>query len=286
MPTPTCATDCGTALPPVNFSNCSPQVSYSEIERAFFAKPIAAAFADWTSPTEWTARINPSTTVGDDYIRELHVIGDKPAATPVTIQISRGRNITIGKDHTVNLTIDDISDETYEFFRALECGSQVKFWYETAGAKAYGGNEGIIADVVANSVLNRGRDQIENINLTLTWRAKFSPERTDSPIAGSNDEGGAPDTYDTLLSFASDNTPGPTANVSATASATDAEQQFEFNAISGASGTPQSMTISVGGVDECVVNFLDDYTGEYFKYTDKAGVVHIGQFINGDRDFS
>ncbi len=93
-----------------------------------------------------------------------------------------------------------------------------------------------------------------------------------------------PATFDTLLEFSTAATDSA-AGVSGTASATDADQKFEFNAITPRTGTPASMNVKVGGTLELVVDYTTDYSGQAFKYTDKAGTVRTGTFVNGDRNF-
>lgn len=281
MPTPTCPANCDFTLPVVSFDTCAPTVVYSEIRRIFIAKKAAAPFSNWLSATEWLARMSQTSTTGNDYIRPLTVIGDKPAAADVFKEISNGRRVTIGKDHTINFTIDDVTQANYDFMRGLECGGEFRIWYETEGGFIYGGNEGIVVRVSANNVLNRGREEIETIVGVFTWRAKFHPERGISPIyTGAT----VPTTFDTTLDFTAATTDSA-AGVSGTVLATDPDQLFEFNAISPAIGTPQSMSIEVSSVEEITVDFTTDYTGQYFKYTDKAGVVHTGQFANGTVSF-
>lgn len=186
MPLPTCPTDCTSALAPVNFSKCAPEIVLSEIRRIFIAKANAAAFTDWQLATEWTTRISETDITDADTIRAITVIGDKPAPAPVTKEVSNGRSIVIGKDHTVNYTIDDISEENYEFMRTLECGGQYRVWYETEGGYIYGGNSGILATITGDDILNRGRDEIETINGVVSWRAKHHPDRILSPIFDSD----------------------------------------------------------------------------------------------------
>jgi hypothetical protein len=281
MPNPTCPNNCDFTLPAVNFDDCAPVVAYSEIRRIFIGKKAAAAFTNWLAAGEWTTRISETSTSGNDYIRPLTVIGDKPAATSVVKQISNNRRKVIGKDHVINFLIDDVSAENYEFMRALECGGEFRFWYETSGGYIYGGNEGFVAQVDMNDVLNRGVDEIETIQGIITWRTKFSPERGVSPIF---DAGLIPTTFDTTLEFSAATTDSA-AGVSGTVAAIDADQLFEFNAITPQVGTPQSMSIEVATVEEITIDFTTDYTGQYFKYTDKAGVEHTGTFTNGTVSF-
>lgn len=181
MPNPICPENCDTPLEEVLFNDCAPEIILSEIKRVLISKANATAFTDWKLAAEWTERISAA-GVEPDAIRSLTVIGDKPAPANVTKDVSNKRKITIGKDHTLNFTVDDVSDENYEFMRSTECGGKFRMWYETHGGKLYGGNEGILVDIVMDDVLNRGVDEIETLAGVATWRAKFSPERIISPI--------------------------------------------------------------------------------------------------------
>ena len=181
MSNPLCPNDCDQALGTVLFDECAPNINPSEIQRVFISKSNAQPFTDWKLAAEWTERIAQS-GVTANAIRELTVIGDKPAAASVTKDISNGRKYVVGKDHTLNFTIDDVSEENYEFMRSTECGGKYRLWYETKGCYMYVGNEGIKVSIVMDDVLNRGVDEIETLNGVVTWRNKFSPERTKSPI--------------------------------------------------------------------------------------------------------
>lgn len=281
--TPTCSTTCDGDLPEVLFDDCNPAVAFSEIRRIFVAKKIAAPFEDWTEASEWVARVDASTTLGDDYIRAFTVIGDKPVPNSVSKDISNGRKFVVGKDHVINFLIDDVSDKNYEAMRAFECGGQFRLWYETEGGHMYGGNEGILVNINLDSQLNRGREEIGALIGVVNYRAKFTEERTISPIYnGGNNP--VPATYDTMLTFAGD-TDDVDAGVTGTVPATDADLKFEFNAISPRVGTPLTMTVKIGGVTKITVDYPSDYLHQYFKFTDATAVTHIGTFTNGTIDF-
>lgn len=283
MPVPTCSASCDAALPAVSFSDCAPEVVLSELRRMFVAKATAAPFTDWSNAAEWTDRLSQTSISGNDYIRPLTIIGDKPAAASVIKDISNGRRFPVGKDHTINWTVDDMTGANYEFMRALECGGQFRMWYETEGGYLYGGNEGILVNMDANVVNNRGRDEIETITGVATWRAKFSPERVKSPIFGSSTGGGTPTVFDTVQTFATD-TEATSAGVTSTVPATDADIKFEFNAISSPSGTPFTMNVklTVGGPNVVVVSAPSEYLSQPFRFTDVSGVPHNGTFASGD----
>lgn len=273
-------------LPITSFDDCNPHVSYSEIERIFIGGPKAAGFANIADANEWGTRMN-QTTIGTDSIRGIIVIGDAPAAANVIKELSNGRKKPIGKDYTANFTVDDISDDNYTFFRTLDLQPKVRlFGYETQGGKMFHfGNDGILVDYQSNFVLARGRDEIETEVGSITWRRTQRPFRITSPIFDGESDVVAPTTFDSLLAFDVSATPAPIAGVAGTASGTDAEQTFEFNAITPQVGTPASMEIKVATVSEVVIDYTSDYIGSGFKYTDKAGVVHTGNFVNGTVNF-
>ena len=182
MATVVCPNNCETELPEVRFSKCSPTIVLSEIVRIFLGKQSTEPFTDWKSATEWTTRLSENGTTANA-IRPLTVIADKPAGSPVVKEISNGRKYNLRKDFTINIEIDDVSEENYEFMRVTQCGGEYKLWFETAGGRLYGGNEGIDASLVLDNVLGRGKDEIEKITGTATWGDKFSPEMCVSPIA-------------------------------------------------------------------------------------------------------
>lgn len=181
MPTVSCPNSCETALPEVKFSKCSPNIVLSEIVRIFVGKQTTQPFNNWKDASEWTQRLSETANTANA-IRPLTVIADKPAGSPVVKEISNGRKYNLRKDFTVNIEIDDVSPENYEFMRVTQCGGEYKLWFETAGGRIYGGNEGIDASLVLDNVLGRGKDEIEKITGTASWSDKFSPKMAISPI--------------------------------------------------------------------------------------------------------
>lgn len=186
-----CPTDCSTDLPVVSFDDCNPEARLSEITKIYIARPDAVAFTDVALATEWAKRLSETATppAGEpatpvkDLIRPLTVIGDRPAPTPVTVDISNGRTKQLRKDFVINFTIDEITEENLTFQRTSECNMKVKFWYEIAGGLLFGGNEGIEATLASDLVLDRGTEAIVAINGTLTWKGRFTEEAVESPIA-------------------------------------------------------------------------------------------------------
>lgn len=184
MPNPTCPTDCSAALPAVNFDICNPETHLSEIVRIFVGKANSAPFATPAVATEWATRVKEGTATGNDYLRPLTVIGDKPAPTSVIKDISNGRKQTIRKDHVINFTIDEVNETNHEFLRSVECGGQFRIWYETADGLMFGGTDGILGSMDLNMVLARGQEENMVFNGTFSWKSKFTEERFVSPIFG------------------------------------------------------------------------------------------------------
>lgn len=179
MAIPTCPESCGAqVLPVVSFDDCLPQLNSSEIEDLFLAKATAAAFTDWTDPEEWADRLAQTGVTGTE-IRRLTGIGDKPAPADTEKTVSKQRNVVTDRTHTLNFTIDDTNNTNYEAARQMQCGGKYLAWYKTRGMKQYGGNAGILVTVKSVVVLGRG-DEHELIQLTLTWKNKFDPERDDA----------------------------------------------------------------------------------------------------------
>lgn len=189
----TCPTDCSTELPVVSFDDCNPEARLSEITKIYIASPEAVSFTSVGSASEWAKRLSmtnaPPAVEGEedptpvkDLIRPLTVIGDRPAPTAVSVDISNGRTKQLRKDFVINFTIDEITEENLTFQRNTECNMKVKFWYE-AGGLLFGGNDGIEGTIASDLVLERGTDSVMAINGTLTWKGKFTEEAVESPLS-------------------------------------------------------------------------------------------------------
>lgn len=169
-------------LPAVSFSDeCAPDTLASEIEEIFVANADADDLTDVEDPVEWATLLSQTVVTTGNEIRRLTVIGDKPAATPITVALSKRRNKVIDASHVLNFEIDDVSTQNYAAVLAWQTGVRLKVWYKTRGGMLYGGNTGVIADVVVNPVLGRG-EEIEKIIGTFSWKNISDPSRVVSPI--------------------------------------------------------------------------------------------------------
>ena len=179
---PVCPTGCATILPVVSFDVCDPNISVGEIEKIYRAAGDADAFFDWEDLNEWTSRVDNDDIADKDKIREFHVMADLPAASADEIIVSLGRKVYSPASWTINVDIDDVSDENYEFARATSCNTQYKLWFATPD-HMYGTPDGILANVNLRPVIERGQKSINKLTGTITWENKFSPERIDNPYA-------------------------------------------------------------------------------------------------------
>lgn len=115
-------------------------------------------------------------------IRDLAVVADLPAASAEEIVISLNRKIFSPAEHVINVEIDDVSPETYEFARSTSCNTGYRMWFSTP-EHIYGGTDGILAMVNLRPQIERGAQSVNKLVGTITWSAKFSAERNINPYA-------------------------------------------------------------------------------------------------------
>lgn len=178
----TCPTSCADALPVAEFNICAPVTNFGQISKIYFTND-GYPLTDENDLAEWQARTaliaaNPARIV------ELSVIGDKPLATATEVALSRGRTTNGAKDHLINFRIDETNQVNYDLMRSLECGKTVRLWYETFGGLLYGGTKGVLASLTIGEVIPEGTADLITFTGTAKWKDKFSPCRTESPMAG------------------------------------------------------------------------------------------------------
>lgn len=181
MPTPTCATDCDSVLPAVEFDECQPEVNDGQIYKLYVTN-IGNPFTDITDLSEWTPRLD-NTGAAAEAVITLNVIGSKPVPTSEEKEISLGRKITSKKAHTVPFKIDETNAINHEFLRSLECGGNYLFWYETSGGLIFGGNEGIKGSFILDMEIPESETDFITLTGKADWKSKFTEERALSPLA-------------------------------------------------------------------------------------------------------
>lgn len=180
---PVCPVGCASILPDVSFDLCNPNVTFGEIQRIFVGMADANPFGagSWTDLSLWTAALALATSE-TNAIRQLYVSADLPAASAEEIVISLGRKVYSPASHVINVDVDDLSQENYDFMRTLACNLQFRIWYMTEDYM-YGGQDGILAQFNLRPVIERGIKSLNKLSGTITWEDQFSAERAVSVYA-------------------------------------------------------------------------------------------------------
>lgn len=178
---PTCPANCGSVLPETLFNICNPAVGFGEIQSIFIGLATADPFTDWTDLSQWEAALalpvsNPNA------LRELVVSADMPVPSKDEVTISKNRKVYSPADRVINFDIDDISAENYEFSRTTACNIQFRIWFMNP-SYMWGGNDGVLAMVHSEPVIERGAKSLNKLSGTVTWSAQFPPERAESVYA-------------------------------------------------------------------------------------------------------
>lgn len=176
-----CPQDCRSELPQVAFSQCAPALLQAQVSVIYLAND-GFPLTDWTDPAEWATRVN-NTSTDSNAIRQLTVIGSITKPNQTEKKISGGRTVYSPKEFTLTGRIDDNSDTNYDFMRGTSCNRQYRMWYGILGGKLHGGNEGILASVLAWQEVPEDDQEYATIGFEMKWRAKADPLRIDNPMA-------------------------------------------------------------------------------------------------------
>jgi len=175
-----CPTDCTYEVPVIDMDECAPFVDFDEIDHIYFTG-IDNPLADWTSLLEWTGRLDDTGEGDPADIRDFHVRGELPKPEYNIVDISLGRTVESEKHFTLTATIDETNTTNYDAARQMQCHARYLMWF-SAGRFMYGGTNGIEVDVQVNPIITLGGEEMNIIELILTWRADHSPERIDNPL--------------------------------------------------------------------------------------------------------
>lgn len=184
--TPVCPDDCAAALPIPKFRSCNPKFLFGNISD-LYATNVGYPLEDETDPTEWADRMALPPNDPSKIIR-LIVNAEKPDAEVPEVVASHGRTAYGTPKHTVQGEIDEVSDENYEFMRAIRCGKTIKFWYKLFGGKAYGGPSGVDASFKVGHIIPKSAQELVNMPFTLKWDAQFDPCVFEHPLQGDDSD--------------------------------------------------------------------------------------------------
>jgi len=174
---PICPQGCSSILPEISFDLCNPNVTFGEIQRIFIGMADATPFAsgNWTDPTLWEDALSRG-ALEQNALRQLYVSADLPFASADESVISLGRKIYSSASHVINVDIDDLSQENYDFARSLSCNLQFRVWFFT-NDYMFGGQDGLLVMFNLRPIIERGIKSLNKLTGTITWEDKFSAER-------------------------------------------------------------------------------------------------------------
>lgn len=182
-----CPEDCDStdfgAIEVIN-PNCPPKPKQSEITDIFLMHPTEGIGpADWNLAPDWAAVIDNADATNTK-VKQLSVIGSKPAPDRPEILLPRFKLIKGDATYTIEASIPSLPDLTYDFLRKFQCGStQIKFWYRDAGGFMYGRQEAIeSSNVEVEFIHETGKDSYTAATMTITWEAVTDPQRIVSPV--------------------------------------------------------------------------------------------------------
>lgn len=169
-------------LPKVKADFCAPDLNFGRIDKIYLGYD-GHPFVDWEDLEEWTTRIDNTTLADLTLIRELHVIGDKPAAEKTKVDFSLGRATYTTPNHTVNIRVDETHEDNYLFLQWVEAhqGQTLRVWW-AAGKYLYGGLTGVPATLVLNDVIPENDQELNTFQGTVTWKG-LTPDRITNPMA-------------------------------------------------------------------------------------------------------
>lgn len=180
--TPTCQELCDAAMPVPKFRVCNPQWSFGQISDIYVTN-VGNPLTDENDPSEWAMRLGLPDSDPAKMTR-LVVMAEKPDAEVPETDASHGRKAYGVPRHTITGVIDEVSDENYEFMRAIRCGKTVLLWYKKLDGKAYGGAEGVEASMKIGHAIPLSAQELENLPFTFSWTALFDPCRFTHPLHG------------------------------------------------------------------------------------------------------
>lgn len=188
-----CPNSCGAALPTWNFADCvdlAPEEK-SEIIKVWLDKLVVNGESGELEAENLPDEVTGASAGWAEGAQELLVIGDLPAPDTNERPISGGRTKFGLKTYTLNIDVDETSDENYTAVRTLNCGQKVAFAWATRGGYIYGTAIGTV--IAANPIFERGEDAYVTYNLQIRWEAQCPPPRAEDPEAdgGLGGDGGS-----------------------------------------------------------------------------------------------
>ena len=186
----TCPTTCAATtlgILPATYCQLSPKLS--EIDLIIFQGTDAGP-TDMAVAGDWSTKIDNTDATGAKmkYLVGSGTIGEPEEAIQT---VARYQEVVTRRDYTIVFEVSELSDSaTYDFLRAIQCGSLVpKFYYTSMGGFLYGkkvtaaADQGIAPDSMKVSFLKeKGKDAIDKAVLTIKFSGATDPDRVTNPL--------------------------------------------------------------------------------------------------------
>ena len=146
-------------------------------------------FSSWGSSSSATPVYVSSsidnTQTNNSKAKKIGGIGEVPVPEKTVTLYPFGKSRTTDKRYTLNFTVYQLDDATYDFLRELQCGAlNFKFYYADRAGFAYGISDGMVPDSISvRFPKGNGNTDKNTAVITVKWRATGDPQRRANPIA-------------------------------------------------------------------------------------------------------
>lgn len=190
-----CPADCDDVLlyPAIPASQDCPNYSQlrSQIARLYLLPNTMSGdiFASWGATSAATPSYVGSSIDNSNALnakaKELVGRGEIPVPEKSTLEYPLLKSRTTEKRYTVNFTVYQLDDDTYEFLRQVQCGNlNFKFYYADLEGYVYGISDGLVPDFIS-VVFPKGNANTDRNTaiIRLSWKATGDPQRRANPLA-------------------------------------------------------------------------------------------------------
>lgn len=190
-----CPADCDDVLlyPAIPASQDCPNYEQlrSQISRLYLLPDTMSGdiFASWGTTSAATPTYVPSSIDNTNALnakaKELVGRGEIPVPEKAVLEYPLLKTRTAEKRYTVNFTVYQLDDDTYEFLRQVQCGTlNFKFYYADLEGFVYGIADGLEPDFIS-VVFPKGNANTDRNTaiIRLFWKATGDPQRRANPLA-------------------------------------------------------------------------------------------------------
>lgn len=187
----TCPADCDTdlelgAIPEEQDCTSYPQLD-SQVSDLIIIPDGASDPLDWATPSAPTVTVGgiDNTVVDNSASKRIVGEGEVPEPQEEVMEYPKNKSKVTKRTYTLNHTIKQMDDDTYELLRQLQCGwTGFTFYYANLAGYGFGPEGGIVpTSIKVVMPLSGGRGEKQFGRITITWEADGDPARWTSPWA-------------------------------------------------------------------------------------------------------